>query len=1688
MRHNRNWKKTGSAILAVCLITVLLLSNQSFGVFAEEEQSQAVTQERVQSEAVTEETSQDVDDFVSSDEMDNDGEDSSDETKNDDADIEATPEDGFYSEENSETDVVLEQEEESEAETDEEPIEVQADDTKISELINADVALVKWKSDGGTATVTLDDNVYNITDEQSYQETYEIVYKQMLDNTTSITDDLSTQTITKDIIWNISNTISMSGNITVESGARLIIIGTGTIKKNGNYGIIVKGETYLQGQVYFNGNQLNNALIQIQSGKVYLTDNFRLGNNNGNGITANSGKIYMLGGLIGTKDIKFEWYDGDNTQIGQKNYEETLSYINENLSSDGYNYINQITQNGGNTKGIQLQESAELYMNGGSIAGNGGITGTTGSGISADPQSKIVMTEGNIIGNQAGNSGGGLNIGCIATISGGLIAGNHSAGYAGGINMSGSTTLTGNAIIAFNSCAYNGGGMLIAQNATCTMTGDASVVHNRAVGANNTPNSGKGGAFRVVGNLIINNGKINYNSGNGPLDSKTIEQDIGGAISAQTDVLSAGEIRVATITLNGGEIAYNKANGRGGAIWMVCAASKYTATFELNGTNIHHNTAASNGGAIFLDARNGTLNANIKSGRLADNSATDKGGGVYLLLTSGATALTVNIGEKDSKSTSLEIEGNKSESIGGGLYIARTENSTGTSNVNLYSGTLNGNQAQNGGAIGVSQGNLNVYGGKFENNTAGINGGGAYVENGEVTVVNGNFQSNTAQNGGGAYIASGKLNVSEGSFYGNHAILNGGGAYVADGQVRMFGGSLKANTAKKDGGGLYVSSIDKAADVVIRSGSITDNTSGGSGAGLAVVGDENAKADTVILGLLEQHKDLKITDKSRSFIPFDYTDAIDNTSHNHTSCPVLQGNIADGDGGGIYMQSSSAILNIYCLKESENTSKTNINGNGVMMAGGKIVIGDEQYNSENAWGNTDISSPMLVEGGTVDIWGNMDNPAFEKNILVDIKAGAGKFTDHRKQASNKKQYKIQYFENFTAGGTQDASGMYIASQYDEEDKIYADGTLFKHDGWRILGWATKAVKESNEEKHENKISYSIGTFIGGRTDGNAYDHKAWGDDDTEPLILYAVWDRSIYTVKFHPNVNKYSGSMADQMFSYAVEQSLNPNQYKVTGKRFTGWKDKNGTDYKGDYSESTMTLTNEATVDLFAQWVDCTHKDGEHPGTLSYTIVDGSTIVETCDCEGHKASIGLVGPNGTIYHDGNAHPAIITHPEGMLLADVPTISYKFCVAENGTYTNMPEGEEPTNEGFYEASITVKDKTISVRYQILSASSTVSVDAECIDGQQFGPFNGSSSCSIEKDDAFTVLYSIQNLDKTYYLTEPSLVMSQEIPEGTTVIMQVNNSYWYKNIEKGTAKISMNEFSKMGENVKFTYNPDLTTQEYRFVFDFSKVAELKQLSGTLEAELIYKHKSSDNDSAKKSVVITLNDKDTFSLSGTAESLQITAPQDKSFSRWNKKNLVLVVTAKNRKQFPADAKLTVESGGKTYYYSKNVGDKFVIPIAWISQSTVKMYMNSDLLSAEKSYPADVKLCVGDEVKNSNDQPQAEEYETEAQVIDISLSVSDMTTPSLRIDGEQKVLKKTDTLNLTILMKGTDDCNIHATIQKKEASDYGGDFLSANVKSGANNFSLGGIQEAGSYRLLITVTKNNQEVLTVPYYFIVQ
>ena len=73
-----------------------------------------------------------------------------------------------------------------------------------------------------------------------------------------------------------------------------------------------------------------------------------------------------------------------------------------------------------------------------------------------------------------------------------------------------------------------------------------------------------------------------------------------------------------------------------------------------------------------------------------------------------------------------------------------------------------------------------------------------------------------------------------------------------------------------------------------------------------------------------------------------------------------------------------------------------------------------------------------------------------------------------------------------------------------------------------------------------------------------------------------------------------------------------------------------------------MTTDQGKTVNLYAQWVTCTHKAGtDHPGQITYTADDDADIItETCDCDAHTEKVTLKA--ATVYYDEKEHPATVT--------------------------------------------------------------------------------------------------------------------------------------------------------------------------------------------------------------------------------------------------------------------------------------------------------------------------------------------------------------------------------------------------------------------------------------------------------------
>ncbi len=962
---------------------------------------------------------------------------------------------------------------------------------------------------------------------------------------------------------------------------------------------------------------------------------------------------------------------------------------------------------------------------------------------------QFTMTGGEISGNSANYRGGGIFLTKKPTLTAGTISGNTAKDSGGGICVNGDAVeLTSPAMKIFGNSAKNGGGVAVL-GGSFTLNGGAVGIPGQVL---NTATKG-GGVYVSGGDAAVYSGHIWYNSaaeGGGVYLAKG-EGDftLNGAdavISHNTATSGGGVYLYKNPILNQGRIEANTATENGGGMFISDCLVTLKPTSDVivtgntanNGAGIYiHGNAQPSGGlktsGSAVDAvtyatpthRVGLLVAFGFTGTVSftNNTATESGG-----------AVCVNAGRFQLESDQITVTGNRAKN-GGGVAVLH-------GNFTMIAGSIgekNGaNTATYGGGVYVSEGEVWLKGGSVEYNTA-TDGGGAYVTGGKMYMLDGSLAGNDATgNGGGAYVA-GDFRMQGGTIGGeggeNHA-LNGGGVYVNEGNVTIVYGEITHNRADKDGGGFLVSAADNSVKVRMLSGSLSFNQAKANGGGMAVESSsDSTQTITVEIGCLRDH-DLD-ADKHPQY-PIEYAEAyadyaaFDGKTYEHESCPVVQGNQAGSVGGGFYMNSNASTLSFFCVRESENIAQDEDSG-GMDVLGGKVIIGDEVYHNhqymggnnperpEHApWGYVSMDDATLVKGGQVDIYGDLTNPTFNKEIMVDIIDQNDHFVDHRRAVGTEKIYKVHYFENFKG------TGRFESRDYHENDTIITvKGALFVHPGYKLLGWYTKPEYDPTENDPDNTF-YEVGRTFDlsdkaqvPQMGQHATDCEHCGQDhnDTNLLGLYAIWEANGYTVIFDPNVpagESFTGTMEDQVHEYDVEQTLTPNAYRYPGHFFKGWNTKadgSGTSF-ADGEKKIFNLTNQngAKVRLYAQWEPCDHSVSER---WTYDVIDdGKTLRRICSCGGQTLTATLYAQD-TVY-DGLPHPAILSFSdEAAWGTDKPEIVYKAewltdGLTHAGEAPALTADGHPYHAGVYTASITKPGEaaenkvTASAEYTIAKA--------------------------------------------------------------------------------------------------------------------------------------------------------------------------------------------------------------------------------------------------------------------------------------------------------------------------------------------------------------------------------------------------
>lgn len=274
----------------------------------------------------------------------------------------------------------------------------------------------------------------------------------------------------------------------------------------------------------------------------------------------------------------------------------------------------------------------------------------------------------------------------------------------------------------------------------------------------------------------------------GPADV-VISVDAGGAGRVFDVTAEAGQVELSNLALTGGDVTSAGLSGSPAETGGLLRSLDPSVTVVLSNLSLT-NSAAKNGGAIFVS---GPLT--VQGSTFAGNTAT----------------------------------------IGGAI--------AGTT-VHVIDGTFGQNTAEQGGAIFVSAGTLDVQGSTFTFNTAS-NRGGAILTRANATIANSSFESNSANLFGGAILLEAPagpllLNVAGSSFRFNSSLISGGAVRSESGGT-FHDNLFEANTvsANGDGGALSLTMPAGAApsgdpfDVSILASTFLSNVAG-EGGGLSL--------------------------------------------------------------------------------------------------------------------------------------------------------------------------------------------------------------------------------------------------------------------------------------------------------------------------------------------------------------------------------------------------------------------------------------------------------------------------------------------------------------------------------------------------------------------------------------------------------------------------------------------------------------------------------------------------------------------------------------------------------------------------------------------------------------------------------------------------------------------------------------
>jgi uncharacterized repeat protein (TIGR01451 family) len=575
-----------------------------------------------------------------------------------------------------------------------------------------------------------------------------------------------------------------------DSGGRVEVTG-GCFERNvatQYYG----GGLYVEGSAALAGTEVVSNTAGYRGGGLYVVESVDVTDSHFEGnIAANGGGgLYVEGNavLTGTQVVSNTagWEGGGLYVVG--NADVTSGRFERNVA----NPSNQSDGGGLHVEGSALLSGTQVVSNtagsfGGGLWVGGNVNVTNGlfehnvaanSGGGGCVWDNATLTETVLVSNTAEYSGGGLFVSGNLNVTGGRFERNIATqSYGGGLFVGGNVALTGTQLLSNTAGGY-GGGLHVDGNADVT----SGRFEGNVAGSNGGGLYAYGSAFLTETQVVSNTAEL---AGGGLLqyDSSGRVDVISGRFERNVATQwSGGGLYVrGSAVLTGTQVVSNTAGQWGGGLQV-------DGNVGVTGSHLEHNVAVrESGGGLCVGG-----SAVLTETQVVSNTAGTSGGGLYQPDTGEQVRVTGGCFQGNvANGTGLD-EG------GGGLCIAGSVTISGTHVVSNTAGWNGGGLYQTS-----SSGHVDVSDGCFGYNVA-MYGGGLHVRS-SATLSGIRMIGNTAkQDGGGLFQfgASEQVDVTGGRFENNEANGSGGGLWVW-GNVSLSGTHLLSNTASYEGGGLY---------------------------------------------------------------------------------------------------------------------------------------------------------------------------------------------------------------------------------------------------------------------------------------------------------------------------------------------------------------------------------------------------------------------------------------------------------------------------------------------------------------------------------------------------------------------------------------------------------------------------------------------------------------------------------------------------------------------------------------------------------------------------------------------------------------------------------------------------------------------------------------------------------------------